>query len=104
MKNLTLLDRIMIQTIFPESGNRKEITIRKDINEKVKLTQSDFEKYEMVFNEKGGVSWNQEGAKAEFPIEFTKLEEDEIVACLKSLDTNKKLKFDHDGLCNLFDI
>jgi len=103
-KTISLLEKIMLTTIFPKQGSRKELLVREDIINKVKLTQKDFSDFNIQETEKGGLTWDEKGVVSKFDIEFTDLEIDEIKASLKVLDEEKKLTREHNSLWEMFDV
>lgn len=98
---LSLLDRIILPTILKKESNYKELIVNGDISQKVKITQSELEKYEVkVLGQ--GLSWNEKGMKATFEYDFTDMETDSIKKGLKELDETNKLTSDHVGLYEKF--
>ncbi len=101
---ITLLERIMIEGILPTKGNIKTLTIAKDAKKKVALTQDDYTKYDIKILPDGRMLWNADGAKAEFDLEFTALETNEIKSTLQKLDKESELSADCLTLAEKFGI
>jgi hypothetical protein len=93
--NITLLDKLIIPSLLKREGTFEEIIINKDIKSKVQITQDEVVKYNMQTLEGGNISFNQEGAEAEYDIEFTELEFNTIKDSLKKLQEDKKLTESH---------
>lgn len=100
---LSLLDRIVLQGALPIQGNIKTLTIVRDVNKKIGLTQDEFKKYNIQFSGDATV-WNDAGNKAKFTYEFTGLEIVEIKNALKKLSDSGQLHMDALGVCEKFGI
>ncbi len=101
---LTLLDKIMIDSLLPKEGNIKTLIIIKDIRNKIKLTQDQIKDYSINVLPDGRLTWNEQGSQVEFDIEFTELENSEIKLAITKLDRDKKLSVDHLSLVALFNV
>jgi len=100
---IKLIDRITINSILPDKGNLKELTIRNDIREKVQLKQTEFEDFEMKFTETT-IGFNQKGSDAEFEFEFTDAESDEMKSILNKLNEKSELTIQSARLCKIFNV
>jgi len=96
--NLTILDRIILPNILPAEGSFDTLILKKDVLEKVQITQKELEKYE-IRAEEGRVIWNEAGAKYELEVELTELETKLVTEQLKKLDDDNKLD---DNTVNLY--
>ena len=101
-KELTLLQRVVLPTIFPATGDYKTLKIREDLRVKCQLSQSEMKDFEITIEPSGVMSWNQAGVEARFPMEFTEFEHLEITATLRSKDSKKELSQDTFSLYELF--
>ncbi len=67
---LNIKDRIYVPQLLLPQNNFLDFTIKKGIIEKVKLVESDKEKYSIKEEEGGRVTWNVD-AYIKFPLEVT---------------------------------
>lgn len=92
--SLTLSDRIHLPSILKTEGSYIYLTIRKDIIEKLALTQEELKKYEVKEvkegKQKGWLTWNKK-TPSYFDFSFTELEKNEIKLALEKLDKEEKL-------------
>jgi len=92
--SLTLSDRIHLPSILKTEGSYSYLIIRKDIIEKLQITQEELKKYEIKEvqgGEKGGwLTWNKK-TPSHFEFSFTELEKNEIKLALEKLDKEEKL-------------
>lgn len=101
---MKLLDRIILQNILPREGNIRTLTIVKDIQKKIELTQSEFKDFDIQVLADGKITWNKEANEMDFDILFSELETIEIKLILKKLDKEKKISIDMFGLIKLFKV
>ena len=87
---LSILDRLMIQSIIPSRGKIEDMIMRADILEKIKITQEEVEKFNIEENEKG-VKWDKSGDEHKIEVEFTELEKMLLVSNLKKASDNQDL-------------
>lgn len=99
---ITLLDRIMISNTLPEKGGFTDLIVRKDIIEKLRITQEEIEKFQITTKPSGQVEWEKELTPDNFDFEFTKREAQLIHGTLKDLDRVKQLSPNHLGIYNIF--
>lgn len=103
VKKIKLLDRILIGSIFPESGSFSQLIVRKDIIEKVKVNQSDISEYDIKTTEgSADITWNAKGVEDVKEMDFTDLECAEIKKCLTVLSNTEKLTNQHLDLWEQF--
>ena len=92
---LNLSDRIHLPSVLKTEGSYMYLTVRKDIIEKLALTQEEFKKYEIKEVQegiqKGWLVSNQKKVPSHFDISFTELEKNEIKLALEKLDKDEKL-------------
>lgn len=92
--SLTLSDRIHLPSILKTEGKYSYLIIRKDIIEKLQITQEELKKYEIKEvqdKEQGGwLTWNKK-TPSHFDFSFTELEKNEIKLALEKLDKEEKL-------------
>lgn len=92
--SLTLSDRIHLPSVLKTEGSYSYLIIRKDIIEKLQITQEELKKYEIKEvqgGEKGGwLTWNKK-TPSHFDFSFTELEKNEIKLALEKLDKEEKL-------------
>jgi len=98
------MDRSLILGVMPKTGSIKQLTVRKDLQEKVKLSQEEITKFDIQdqFNSKEepvGMLWNKEGKVAVFEYEFTDLEIEELKVLIKFADKFGVLHEDNIALC-----
>ena len=98
MIKLTLKDRFEISTILPEKGDLLTLGIVKDISKRVSITQEEIEKFEVKSVDKGFL-WNEDGATAEFEIDFSNSELEIIRKEIKSLDDKREVPIGLYDLC-----
>lgn len=83
---------------LPEKGTFEKQIIKKDLLEKISITQKDVEKYSIV--EVGDrLNWKQIDGSDSDEFEFSELEEHFLKALLKKQDEDGEL---HDDLVNLY--
>lgn len=95
------MDRLMIvNKVFPGTGNYESLIIRKDILDKVQFTQEEVEAYNLKTDEKtGGVTWD---CDKDFDYDFTAPEKEEMRKELTKLSKGNKLTAEHMHLYELF--
>lgn len=99
---LSLKDRLLVGSLLPQQGDFITLTIADEIREKVKLDDKERKKFELTIDPQGNASWNEEGKKAAFKIEFTDEESGLISKRLEELDKQKALRKDHIFLYKTF--
>lgn len=99
---ITLLDRIMLSNSLPEKGAFTDLIVRKDIIAKLRITQEEIEKFQIVTKPGGGVEWEGKLTPDHFDFEFTNREVRLIHDTLKDLDRSKQLSSNHVGIYNIF--
>lgn len=98
---ITLVDRILIPDVLKKEGNYSQMIINKDIVSKCQLSQSELEEFEVKqFGTQ--LSWNEKGVNANFEIEFTELEKNEIREGLKKINEENKLNINLIHIYELF--
>ncbi len=98
---IKLVHRITLPSIFPEKSSFEKLIIIGDIQNKIKLTQEDIVKYE-VKSENNIITWNEEGTKSEFDVEFTESESNLIADLLKNMSKEETLTAQTFELYKLF--
>lgn len=92
--SLTLSDRIHLPSILKTEGSYSYLIIRKDIIEKLQITQEELKKYEIKEvqggEQSGWLTWNKK-TPSHFDFSFTELEKNEIKLALEKLDKEEKL-------------
>ncbi len=101
---LTLLEKVLLPQILPQEGNIKSLIILKDLRKKIELTQDDIKDYSIEVLDNGSVKWNEAGVNAEFEIEFTELEKEEVKRIISKLDKEEKLPSSLLNLAQLFEV
>ena len=98
---IKLIDRITLPSIFPEKSSFEKLIIIGDINNKIKITQDEITKFDIKTKD-NSVTWNEEGAKSEFDIEFTESESNMIAELLKKMSKEETLTVQTLELYKLF--
>lgn len=105
MKNkkiqLNLSERILIPSILKKESTFDIITINNDIENKVKITQTELKNFAIKVV-KQIVTWNNKGQNSLITVEFTELELNEIKSCLMDLNNEKKITNNHISLYKKF--
>lgn len=97
---LSMKDRaVLINATLPPVGNYEYLLVRKDILDKVRITQEEIKKYNFKTDPDGATTWD---CDAEFDYEFSDLERETIRKELTDLSKKKKLKAAHMGIYKLF--
>jgi len=99
--NLTLKDRILLVGILPSEGSFDKLILVTDIKKKILITQDELKTYGITVDG-NSTSWNDEGGKAKFDIEFTEAEQNLIAKTLKDMSATDKLNLDSLELYKLF--
>lgn len=94
---LTISDRLQLARLYPQKESLKNQILIKDIQEKVKITQEELEKYE-IKEDKGLILWNKEKAE-EKAVDFTDMEIALLREQIKSLDEKKEVTQNILDLC-----
>lgn len=99
---LSLLERVILSgSVLSNMGSYEYLILKKDILNKIAVTQEELKKFEIKSTEQGGLSWNEKGSKSKFEIEFSDMEKNEIKLSLKKLSDEKKLT---DEMFSLYEI
>lgn len=85
-------DRIVLPPILPSEGSYTDMVIRRDLIEKLTLSQKEIEEFEVKVDG-GQITWDEKKAK-EKDVELTELELGLLRKSLKKLDDDKKLTDD----------
>jgi hypothetical protein len=89
---LKLIDRITLPAIFPQNSSFEKLIIIADIQKKIVLTQEELKEFDILEDTtKGTITWNEEGSKKEFDIDFTESEINLIAELLKKISSDEKL-------------
>ena len=97
---LDFKERLVFNGILPDSGNIIDMTIRKDLLEKVILTQGELVKSEIKETEEGGYKWDDKKVESfNKTIDLTKAEMTYLKKCVKQLDDEGKVNQDLLPLC-----
>lgn len=94
IKELTLLERIMIVEILPTEGSWQEMKIVRDLGEMLYPTKEEEEKYEIKTTRIGNkivTVWNDEAKAARFNIEFREVENDIIAKAIRDRERDKRI-------------
>ncbi|MDR1121212.1 MAG: RNA-binding protein [Dysgonamonadaceae bacterium] len=85
--DLHIKDRFYIPQILPQQGKFKEFNLKRDIIEKVAVTEQDKEKYSIVeHREDGKIEWNSKmDAENPLTVEFSRDELDYLKKSCESL-------------------
>ena len=91
---LTLPERLILsRALLPNKGDDLELTLRRDIIKKTEISQDEYDKYEIKIAG-NGMTWNDEGTKAIFDIEFTNAEKKRVATVLNEMKDKKELSDD----------
>jgi hypothetical protein len=96
--DFTLLSRVLLPSIFPETGSYVEHIVNSSIKKKVELTVSEIEKYK-IQEVPGGLVWDKAFDKEVISITFSERETEHLKDRLQKAEDEKRL---HYGLINLF--
>lgn len=103
--SLTLMDRLILPTIFKKSDTDfRSLIIIDDLKTKIKISQKELTDYSLVVTPKtadseSSISWDIVKTPKKFDYDFTELEKNEVKLALESLDADKKA---NDQLLNLY--
>jgi len=89
---LGLYERLLVKGILPQEDSFTNLILRKDLIEKIEITQEEIKKFEIKSVENGAV-WNSKGQKDKLELEISSLEGKYLSEVLKKLDSEKKLSF-----------
>lgn len=89
-KEFSISERIILPGILKPEGNYIYLTIRKDILDKVNLSQEEINKFGLTVKEET-LSWNPKFKDEMFKINFTDLESNEIKLACEKLNADEKL-------------
>jgi hypothetical protein len=98
---LKLINRISLPSLFPQKSSFEKLIILNDIQNKIKLTQEEVTKFEVKSSDTS-ITWNDNGSKAEFDIDFTESESNLIADLLKTLSKEESLTLETLELYKLF--
>ena len=97
---ITMMDRMILsKSLLGGVGNYEYLLARKDILDKVDVSQKESKKYKFSEGKNGNLKWECE---EDFEYEFTSLESDVIRKELAKLSKAEKLTSDHMNLYKLF--
>jgi hypothetical protein len=99
--NVGLTHRVHLVSTLPVEGDFISLTIKKDILEKVNLTQKEITDWEVKFLEGGRITWNADKVK-KVEIQLTDAETEMIKAVLIKLNNEKKLTEQSYELYDMF--
>ncbi len=89
--NLSILDRIVLLGALPKQGNYIELKILTNLGLSLSFTEEELKKWNIVSDPETELTqWNSGAEEVELPIGEKAM--DIIVAALKALDRDKKLK------------
>ena len=94
---LTMQDRLLFGSLYPQQSNILEQTIIRDIDKKVGIKQEEIKKYKIVQKE-SVFTWDKDTPK-EFEIEFSQVEIDLLKKQVKRLDKKNEISQSNLGLC-----
>ena len=80
--SLSILDRLQLPMIYPQSGGLIEMDIVKSLQEKIRFKPAEIDEYELKDLSEGRVSWNKAKAKDK----TFALEDSEIRVLQKGVD------------------
>jgi len=95
---LMIFERIIIQKLYPNTGNLITQTIVKDISEKVRITQDEMKEIEFKIEENSKYIWNKDKDKGK-DINFTEMEINLLKNEVEKLDKEEMITQDILGLC-----
>lgn len=93
---LSIKDRLMMPTFYPQKANIVEQVLVRDIKNKVELSQEEIKKYKIKVEKNGNITWDK---SEEVEIKFTKEELELLEGRVKVLDQDKLITQDLLGLC-----
>jgi len=96
--SLTVKDRLAFTSILPREGDILNQVLSRDIENKVRLTQTEIKKVGLKSSPTGGVTWNPK-ADSGTEIEFTFTETTLLRSQVEKLDKEKKITPDILSLC-----
>lgn len=85
---LTLKQRVMLRTILPQKGTRVEMILSEALDNKLEITAEEISKFEIkdvTHDGQPGITWNNEGEKSVFSIEFLDVEVEALKKSLKAI-------------------
>ena len=92
---LTLSDRLFIDSALPEKAGFPDVVIIIDLRDKIKITQSEIKEYNVIAVPGGRVTSTENALK---PFQFTDLEEKQIINAFKRLGENRSIPTDRSSL------
>ena len=97
---LTLKERIVITNILPSEGSFVKMTVKKDLLDKLRITQEEITKYN-IESDGSLIKWDiSKDSSKEFSL--STLEENLIIESLKSLDKEEKINDEMLEIYNKF--
>ena len=94
---LTIMDRLVIQGLYPSEGNIITQVLVKDIQDKIEFTQEEIKESDLK-SVSGGYKWNKDKV-IEKEIKFTEAEIELLKAQIDVLDKGKKITQHNLELC-----
>lgn len=98
---LNIINRLQLVGVLPSEGDFLTLTVKKDILQKINLTQEEIEEWEVKPKENGRIEWNTKKAK-EIDVVFSAPEGELIKSALVKLNNEKKLNDQTYGLYDMF--
>ena len=103
MRNLSVLNRILILSVLPKEGDLLTIKMLKNLKDKLNFSENEVKEFELRFVEGGNFIWNSTKA-IDIEYELTDGEMKLISDGLKEVAKSKKLTEQHLELCEMFGI
>jgi len=95
---LNIKNRLLLTTsLLPREGNIINLTLARDIRQKVELTQAEIKKYGVKPNESGGLKWDEKGWMKK--VQFTNAEIELLKTQVNNLDKQQKINSELLDLC-----
>ena len=86
---LSVKDRVLMSNqLLPKEGDIVTLTIAKDVQDKIRISQDEMKRSGMKANPAGGLQWDKDFKKV---IEFTNAELELLRKQIGELDTKKKI-------------
>ena len=86
--NLSVLDRLMLQGLFPQQGGKIEILLSNSIMSKIEFSANEISEFGLKDNEGAGVSWTN---TRDTEFEFTAEQVEILKSSSKRADEEKKI-------------
>lgn len=92
---LTLFDRLFIDSALPEKAGFPDVVIIIDLRDKIKITQAEIKQYNVIALPGGRVTSTENAIKS---FQFTDLEERQIISAFKRLEGERSIPTDRQSL------